>query len=156
MMASYAQAFKTVMTLSGQKEDAFCVALDQLSCWQTMKAAGFSQPELYTLFKQQYCEEIWQQLRGNELIRQDIANLLFKASVNGYVDILLSQLQQHFELPISGQMCDQTLLYINQLEHISLTQWLRLSTVYFDQLTPKKIMYLDSKSVAHNTNFWLH
>ncbi|WP_259386228.1 hypothetical protein [Pseudoalteromonas sp. MSK9-3] len=42
MMASYAQAFRRVMTLSGQKADVYCVVLDQLDCWQTMQGASFS------------------------------------------------------------------------------------------------------------------
>ncbi|MBD1583100.1 hypothetical protein [Pseudoalteromonas sp. S16_S37] len=156
MMASYAQAFKRVMTWSGQKADVYCIVLDQLACWQTMKGAGFSQSELYRLFKQQYCDEIWQQLRGDELLHQEVANLLFKASVNGFIDVLLSELQHHFNLAISGQMCDRTLEQINQQEPSSFLRWLRLSIAYFDLLQAKQPDSTNTKRPAYSATDWLH
>ncbi|BBN82776.1 hypothetical protein PA25_27610 [Pseudoalteromonas sp. A25] len=157
-MASYAQAFKRVMAWSGQKVDLYCVVLDQLDCWQTMIGAGFSQSELYLLFKQQYCDEIWQQLRGDDLKHQDVANLLFKASINGNIDVLLSELQQHFNLPISGQMCDRTLKQINQQSHRALLRWLRLSIAYFDLLNTTTLngAHAKAKPTQCSATDWLH
>ncbi|WP_440056276.1 hypothetical protein ACSLBF_19395 (plasmid) [Pseudoalteromonas sp. T1lg65] len=155
-MASYARAFETVIVFNWQQADIFSVEVEKLACWQTMKGVGFSEYELYQLFKQEYCEELWYQLHGDELANQSIANLLFKASIKGYIDILLCEFQQHFLLPVSGQMCHLTLSYFNQLDYNELARWLCLTSSYIENLAlqPTSPPYRDDHNMA--SGMWLH
>lgn len=159
-MANYVQAFEKVFALKREAANIYSVNIEDLTCWQTMKDIGFSSSELYQLFKHHYCEEIWLQLQGENIQQQSIANLLFKASVKGYVDELLVQFQQCFSLPISGVMCSYTLQQINKTDQPRLTIWLRLYTLYFDIYANQTHLYsqLEYSPEQHffSPQVWLH
>ena len=159
-MANYVQAFEKVFMFKRKAADIYSVDIEELTCWQTMKAVGFSSCELYQLFKHQYCEEIWSQLQGEYIQQQSIANLLLKASVKGYVEVLLVQFQQYFSLPVSGVMCSDTLQQINRADQSRLTIWIRLYTLYFDIYTNQTHLHsqleCSSEPLFFNPQVWLH
>ncbi len=138
-MADYCCAFRHVFGEQSKVNiDIRNIDTDNLSCWQSMKKLGFSMTEIYTLFRQLYGVEIWQDLKADSIEDQFSADLLFKAAVQGYLSQLLKELQSYFDIPCSGKMCKQTLALINQLDGPEFKNWLYWGVSYLEMLESRK------------------
>lgn len=133
-MADYISTFNHVFTKSEVEVDIFNVDINTLGCWQTLQQAGFEPAELLTIFRQQYCVEIWQQIKGECIRDQFVADLLFKAAVRGYLESLLLRLQNAYSLPCNGMLCNSTLYILNHGKSCGLDEWLVWSIVYLDSI----------------------
>ncbi|TMP41768.1 hypothetical protein CWB96_21365 [Pseudoalteromonas citrea] len=131
-MADYKTTFDHVFRAPQTEVDIFNVDINSLGCWKTLISMGFEPDELLVLFRQQYCIEIWKQLKGELIKIQFVADLLFKASVKGYLEEILIKLQNTFSLPCSGVVCHQTLYILNDCMSSILKEWLCWSVVYLD------------------------
>ncbi|SFC07233.1 hypothetical protein [Pseudoalteromonas denitrificans] len=139
-MADYNKAFnhlttKEITTVSNSY--ATEVKIDSLKCWQSLSLHGFSEKELFYLFKNLYCVEIWQQIRADQIDDQITAQLLFKAALEGHLNVLIKELQTQFELPATGVMCSFTLNLINHIDNNDFKDWLSWGLVYQETIDAK-------------------
>ncbi|TQF70944.1 hypothetical protein [Pseudoalteromonas luteoviolacea] len=131
-MADYQKAFEYAFSLESTDLSKSQIKLNGLPLWKTLQRNGFSQGELYALFKGLYGAELWRLLRGAKICNQKTAGLLLLVASKGFLPDLIHELQHFMGIEQNNEMCGKTIKHLNNMPANKVHQWLSASLAYYE------------------------
>lgn len=138
-MANYQEAFQYAFSNTSETRQSLYCNSDPLIYWQSLYNHGFSEKEVERIFEHIYAFELWSELKGEEIQNQQAAGLLLLINAQGYLSVMLSEMQNYFNINLSSQMCECTLNQINTLPENKLIEWLIAGVDYFSLIENRRL-----------------
>ncbi|KZN66655.1 hypothetical protein N473_09685 [Pseudoalteromonas luteoviolacea CPMOR-1] len=138
-MANYQEAFQYAFSNTSEIRQSLYCNSDRLIYWQSLYNHGFSAKEVQRIFEHIYAFELWSELKGEQIQNQQAAGLLLLINAQGYLSVILSEMQNYFNINLSSQMCACTLNQINTLPENKLIEWLAAAVDYFSLIENRRL-----------------
>jgi lysozyme family protein len=120
-------------------------------CWNNMRKLGFTHDEILKYIKCVLCKEVWNEINGNKVDSQELAEAMFTFSLNNGSDHCLYLLNSTLNLDDEQCLLELTIDEANKVNADDLLVKFSLAKIIYYNLSNKYISYKEKEYTGKNS-----